>query len=89
MNRLNPKLFFLNQVTKRDVLAKEKNSIFLQVSCDFRFSRKMALKFSTKRLLVFKEQLGDNPVARERVKRAGPPEQIAWKFSSTLSMRIN
>ena len=30
---------------------------------------KLAFKFSEKRLLVFKEQLGDNPVAREEMER--------------------
>ena len=46
--------FFLNKVTKRDVLAKEKKiQFFLRVSCDFRFSRKMALKGSSFRMAEF------------------------------------
>ena len=45
MNRLNPKLFFSwIRVLKGMFWQKKKNSIFSRVSCDFRFSRKMALK---------------------------------------------
>ena len=45
MNHLNPKLFFLELWYQKGCFGKrKKNSIFSRVSCDFRFSRKMALK---------------------------------------------
>ena len=38
----------------------------------------LAFKFSAKRLFVFKEQLGDNPVAREEMGRHSKAEGALW-----------